>query len=76
MAFKFAVGTTVSHKAMASKETVFTIVQQMPSEDRQSEPRYKIKAVGEGYERVVGESELNTQFEDRQPRPPFVKNRG
>lgn len=66
MALKFAVGDTVAYRSMASKEMVFKIVQQMPGEDGQSEPRYKIKAVGEGYERVVSESDLNSQFEDRQ----------
>jgi hypothetical protein len=74
MTFKFAVGETVAFQTLRSKETVFTIVQRMPGEDGHSEPRYKIKAVGEGYERVVTESELNTQFEDREPRAPFRKN--
>lgn len=45
----------------------------MPGEDGQSTPRYKIKAVGEGYERVVGESDLNPDFEDRQRRTTLVK---
>lgn len=68
MAFKFAVGETVSFDTMASKETVFVIVRQMPGEDGQNEQRYKIKAVKEGYERVVAESELNSKFEDSQTR--------
>jgi hypothetical protein len=75
MAFKFEVGETVAYQSSGSNETEFKIVMQMPGEDRQSEPRYKIKAVGEGYERVVPESSLNSQFEDRQPRAPFLKNR-
>jgi len=55
MAFKFKVGAKVGFLDRRSKETRYTVVQCMPGEDSASEPRYKIKAEGEGFERVVVE---------------------
>ena len=65
MSFKFEAGQAVTFKDPRSRETQFTIVQRMPNEDNASEPRYKIKADGEGFERVVYESDLNSRFVDQ-----------
>ena len=64
MAFKFEVGAVVTFKDPRSLETKFTIVQRLPGEDNESEPRYKIKAATVGFERVVAESALNPSFVD------------
>jgi hypothetical protein len=66
MAFKFEVGQVVTFQDPRSLEAKFTIVQRMPGEDNASEPRYKIKAETEGFERVVVESALNSRFVDSQ----------
>jgi hypothetical protein len=65
MSFKFIAGDAVTFKDPRSRESQFTIVQRMPGEDNASEPRYKIKADGEGFERVVHESDLNSRFVDQ-----------
>ena len=66
MAFKFEVGAPVTCKDPRSLDTKFTIVQRLPGEDNDSEPRYKIKAATEGFERVVAESALNSAYSDSQ----------
>ena len=66
MSFKFEAGEVVTFKDPRSLETQFTIIQRMPGEDSASEPRYKIKAAAEGFERVVVESALNSRFVDSQ----------
>ena len=64
MSFKFVAGDAVTFKDPRSRESQFTIVQRMPGEDNASEPHYKIKADGEGFERVVAESALDSRFVD------------
>ena len=66
MAYKFAAGEVVTCKDPRSLDTKFTIVQRLPGEDNASEPRYKIKAETQGFERVVAESALNSAFADSQ----------
>lgn len=68
MTFMFDVGAKVGFYDRRTKETQYTVVQRLPGEDNASEPRYKIKAVAEGFERVVVENELNSVFEDSQTR--------
>jgi hypothetical protein len=75
MAFKFEVGETVGYQDPRSKETVFTVIERRPGEDNAAEPRYKIKATGEGFERVVAECDLNSVFADSQTRSKIAKKK-
>jgi hypothetical protein len=75
MAFKFKVGETVGYQDPRSKETVFTVIERRPGEDNVPEPRYKIKAIGEGFERIVTECDLNSGFADRQTRSKIAKQK-
>ena len=75
MPFKFKVGEKVGFHDRRSKETNYRVVQCLPGEDNASEPRYKIKAEREGFERVVVENDLNPVFEDSQTRSNISKNK-
>jgi hypothetical protein len=75
MAFKFKVGETVGYQDPRSKETVFTVIERRPGEDNASERRYKIKATGEGFERVVVECDLNSVYAESQNRNMISKKR-
>jgi hypothetical protein len=73
MPFKFKVGETVGYQDPRSKETVFKVIERRPGEDNAPEPRYKVKAIGEGFERVVAECDLNSAFADSQTRSNVSK---
>jgi hypothetical protein len=63
MAHKYGVGTKVGYRDPRSLETVFQVVKLLPSEDSADEPRYRIKAAAETFERVAAEGELNPGFQ-------------
>jgi hypothetical protein len=64
MDYKYDAGDVVSFNDPRSLETKFTVIQRMPGEYNASEPRYKVKSLDEGFERVVPESALTSRFVD------------
>jgi hypothetical protein len=73
MAHKYAVGDGVGYHNSRSLESIFKVMRLLPTEDHAGEPRYKIKADGETFERVVAESELELVFRKSEPVNVFKK---
>ena len=60
MSFKFLVGQAVKYTPIGEKKPgLFTIVRQMPKEDRAIDVYYRIKSEAEDHERNVAESQLS-----------------
>jgi hypothetical protein len=60
MNFKFAVGADVGFNPPGKKPSKFKVLRHMPVEQQGSSTRkYRIKSLGEGFERAVSETELS-----------------
>ena len=64
MRHRYSVGEKVEYRNLRFSETSFTVMQLLPTEDSENEPRYRIKSLNENFERVVHEGELNRGFQD------------
>jgi hypothetical protein len=58
MAFKFSIGQAVEYKPKGQSIGLFKVVRHMPEEDHAMAPKYLIKSLREGFERIVHEFEL------------------
>ena len=62
MAFKFSIGQDVEYKPMGQSIGLFKVLRHMPEEDHAMAPKYLIKSLSEGFERIVHEFDL--EFSD------------
>jgi hypothetical protein len=58
MAFKFSIGQAVEYKPMSKAIGLFKVLRHMPEEDHALAPKYLIKSLSEGFERIVHEFDL------------------
>jgi len=58
MAFKFSLGQAVEYKPMGRSVGLFKVLRHMPQEDHALAPKYLIKSLTEGFERIVHEFDL------------------
>jgi hypothetical protein len=59
MTFKFDKGQNVEYKPVGGKIGLFEVTRRMPEEFRAVDRKYRIKCVGEGFERSVLECDLS-----------------
>ncbi len=59
MTFKFDKGQSVEYKPAGGKIGLFEVTRRMPEEFRAIDRKYRIKCVGEGFERIVLECDLS-----------------
>jgi hypothetical protein len=58
MTFKFSLGQAVEYKPLGQSVGLFKVVRHLPHEDHAVAPKYLIKSLREGFERVVDEFDL------------------
>jgi hypothetical protein len=64
MAFRFSLGQAVEYKPMGKSVGLFKVLRHMPEEDHAMAPKYLIKSLTEGFERVVHEFDLKPSDAD------------
>ena len=58
MAFKYSIGEAVEYTPKGKSAGLFEVIRHMPEEDGASDRKYRIKSLKEGFERTVGEFDL------------------
>ena len=75
MAFKFSVGQAVEYRPAQQQPGMFFIVRHLPQEDGDSDRKYRIRSLKEGFERTVSDSIYSRPTCQRGPTPSLFNHR-